>query len=248
MQKFRDYIYCDENRIESYINQIPELNRVEISESYERSTEVEGGLDIKLAKTGATLNEKNSTNYSIKLSSLEQIVGWVFNEKNAINYDGEELDIVDKDKLIVLNGKMSTPEMSENIEMINVIARNTSWFDAISISDEDRQKMSYIKESDNIPILLELDSDYIFNCNLKKDCIIGNKDDFLDNIDNEITIIGRIDRVYNTEEEIEIYDLVKEVFKLNRSIRRQMPKESLKDAVICEKGPLVKITPIIIYK
>ena len=184
MQKFRDYIYCDENRIESYINQIPELNRVEISESYERTTEVEGGLDIKLAKTGATLNEKNSTNYSIKLSSLEQIVGWVFNEKNAINYDGEELDIVDKVKLIVLNGKMSTPEMSENIEMINVIARNTSWFDAVSISDEDRQTMSYIKESDNIPILLELDSDYIFNCNLKKDCIIGNKDDFLDNIDN----------------------------------------------------------------
>ncbi len=209
---------------------------------------MEGGLDIKLVKTGTIVKEKNSTNYTMKSSSLEQIVNWTFDEKNAINYDGENLDTEDKDKLIVLNGKMSIPEMSENIEMVNTIARNTSWFDVVAMSDEDKKTMSYIKESDNVPILLELDSDYIFNCNLRKDCIIGNKDDFFDNIDNEITIIGRIDKIYNTEEEIEIYDLVKEVFKLNRAIRRKMPKESLKDAIIYETGPLVKITPIIIYK
>jgi len=184
----------------------------------------------------------------MKLSSLEQIVNWTFDEKNAINYNCESLDNEDKDKLIVLNGKMLMPEMSENIEMINTIARNTSWFDVVAISDEDKKTMSYIKESDNVPILLELDSDYIFNCNLRKDCIIGNKDDLYDNIDNEITIIGRIDKIYNAEEKIEIYDLVKEVFKLNRTIRRKMPKESLKDAIIYETGPLVKITPIIIYK
>ena len=93
-----------------------------------------------------------------------------------------------------------------------------------------------------------MDSDYIFNCNLKKDCIVDNKDDFLDNIDNEITIIGRIDKIYNSEEDVEIYDLAKEVFKINRAIRRKIPKESLKDAIIYERGPLVKVTPIIIYK
>lgn len=248
MQKFRDYIYCDENKMNSYINQIQELNKVIISGIYEKTTEVKGGVDVKIAKTGTTLKEKKSTNYTLNLSSLEMIVNWAFNEKNAINYDGENLETEDKDKLIVFSGKMSMPEMSENMEMINTIARNTSWFDVVSMSDEDKKTMSYIKESDNIPILLDLDSDYIFNCNLKKECIIGNKDDFLDNIDDEITIIGRIDRIYNTADDIEIYDLVKEVFKLNRSIRRQMPKDSLKDAIIYEKGPLVKITPIIIYK
>jgi len=51
MQKFRDYIYCDDNRINSYISQIPELNKIINSTSYETETEVEGGLDIKLAKT-----------------------------------------------------------------------------------------------------------------------------------------------------------------------------------------------------
>lgn len=248
MQKFRDYIYCDDIRIDSYINQIPELNKIATSESYETETEVEGGLDIRLAKTGTTLTEKNSINYIMKPSSLEQIVNWAFNENNAINYEGENLEAEDKDKLIIFNGKMSMPEMSENIEMVNAIARNTSLFDVVSISDEDKKTMSYIKESDNVPILLEVDSDYIFNCNLKKGCITENKDDFFDNIDNEITIIGKIDKIYNSKEEIEIYDLVKEVFKLNRSIRRKLPKELLKDAIIYEKGPLVKITPIIIYK
>ena len=45
-----------------------------------------------------------------------------------------------------------------------------------------------------------------------------------------------------------MYDLAKEVFKLNRSIRRQIPKENLEGAIIYENGPLIKITPIIVYK
>lgn len=248
MQKFRDYIYCDENRINSYISQIEELNKIEVSNSYERETSVDGGLSVPLVKTGTKLSEKTSSNYQLNISYLENMVNWANNNKNAINYDGENLDEQDKDKLIVLNGKMAIPEMSENMEAINVLAKNSSLFDMMPVSDEDRQKLSFIKESDNIPVLLELDSDYIFNCNLKKEYLKISNDDFYDNIDEEINIIGRIERVYNTEEDVEIFDLTKEIFKLNRTVRRKLPKENLKDAIIVEKGPLVKITPIIIYK
>ena len=248
MQKFRNYIYCDEGRMNSYISQIPELSKVETSGSYERTTEVDSEGKLVVAKFGTVLNEKNSKNYTMNINPMENFVNWVYDEKNAINYDGENLEIDDKDKLIVLNGKMIMPEMSENMEIINSIAKNTALFNMIPMSDDDREKMAFIKESDNIPILLELDSNYIFNGNLKKNSIIGNKDDFLDNLDDEITVIGRIDKIYNSDEEVEIYDLAKEVFKLNRSIRRKMPKDSLEGAIICESGPLVKITPIIIYK
>lgn len=248
MQKFRDYIYCDDNRMNSYISQIPELSKIETSNSYEKTTEVDGGIDFMLAKTGTKLNEKSLKNYTVNANPMETFINWSFNNKNAINYEGNDIEIDDRDKLIVLNGKMTMPKMGESMEIINSLAKNTALFNMISMSDDDREKMAFIKESDNIPILLELDSDYIFNLNLKSTCIIGNRDDFLDNLDSEITIIGRIDKIYNTEDEIEIYDLAKEVFKLNRSIRRQMPKDSLKDAIIYEKGPLVKITPIIIYK
>lgn len=248
MQKFRDYIYCDNNRISSFISQIPELNKLETSGSYERQTGVDGGATIKVAKFGTALSEKTSTTYSLNNSPLEQIINWVLDSNNAINYEGDEISSDDKDKLIVFNGKMSMPEMSENMEIFNMLAQNTALFDMIPMSDEDKQTMRFIKESDNIPVLLELDSDYIFNCNLKKEYIIGNKDDFLDNLEEEITIIGRIDRIYNFEEDVEIYDLSKDVFKLNRAIRRKIPKESLENAIIYEKGPLVKITPIIIYR
>ena len=248
MQKFRDYIYCDENRINSYISQITELNKLEVSSSYEKATDVDSGIDIKLAKVGTIISEKTSTSYTVNSNPLEKIVNWTNNDDNAINYDGQVLEAEDKDKLIVLNGKMTLPEMSENIEIINMLAKNTELFDMISMSDDNKKTMSFIKESDNVPILLELDSDYIFNCNLKKNCITIDKNDFFDNIDDEITIIGRIDRIYNNEENIEIYDLAKEVFKINRAMRRKIEKDSLKDAIIFEKGPLVKITPIIIYK
>lgn len=248
MQKFRDYIYSDETRINSYISQIPELNKLATSESYERETEVDGGLDVKIVKAGTVLNEKTSTTYTLNTNLLETIVNWSLNSNNAINYDGKLLNSDDKDKLIVFSGKMTIPEMSENLETINSLAKNTALFNMISMTDDDKAAMALINESDNIPILLEVDSDYLFNCNLKRNCILGEKDDFLDNIDDEITIIGRIDKIYNTEDNIEIYDLAKEVFKLNRAVRRKLPKESLAEALIYEEGPLVKITPIIIYK
>lgn len=58
MQRFRDYIYCDSNKIKSYINQISEFNKIEISNTYEKNISVNGGLDLKIAKTGNDLSKK----------------------------------------------------------------------------------------------------------------------------------------------------------------------------------------------
>lgn len=248
MLKFRDYIYCDNNRLSSFISQISELNKMETSSSYEKQIDVDGTGNFGVAKLKTGAKETTATIYSFHNTPLEQITNWVLDSNNAVNYSGGDIDVGDKDKLIVLNGKMSMPEMSENVELLNVFARNSALFEMVSMSDKDKHAMGFIKESESIPILLEADSDYVFNCNLKKEFIIGEKDDFLDNLDDEITVIGRIDKVYNGEENVEIYDLSKEVFKLNRIVRRKIPKESLKDAIIYEKGPLVKITPIIIYR
>ena len=248
MQKFRDYIYCDEEKIKSYIGQIKEMNKTQVSSSYEKETSVDGGINAVIVKGGTTLSEKTCSNYNINSSDLENLVNWASNKNNAINYDGEILQDEDKEKIIVLNGKITIPEMGENIEAVNAIANNSALFEMMPISEEDKKTLSYFKASDRIPILLELDSDYVFSCSLKKEYLKLPNDDFYDNIGEEINIIGRIERVYNDEEEIEIFDLIKEVFKLNRTIRRQLPKEKVKESTIYENGPLVKITPIIIYK
>ena len=67
-------------------------------------------------------------------------------------------------------------------------------------------------------------------------------------IEDEVNVIGKIDKVYNSSENIEIYDLAKEIFKLNRAIRRNLDKETLSKTIIVEQGPLIKIIPLIIYK
>lgn len=248
MKKFREYNYCDQNRLNLYINQIDELLKTETSNSYEKTTEVEGGIEVPFVKTGTTLNETHTKSYSLNSNLMERFINWACDEKNAINYEGGNLKSDDKDKLIIFSGKMLMPEISENMEVLNSLARNTALFNMIEISEDDREKMNLVKESENIPVLLECDSDYIFNFNLKKESLIGNKDDFLDNIDEDVTVIGRIDKIYNTVDEVEICDLTKEIFKLNRTVRRKLDKDSLKDAIVTEKGPLVKITPLVLYK
>lgn len=248
MQKFRDYIYYDENKINSYINQIKEFDRIEVSNSHEIGSTIDGGINFQIAKVKGIVNEKTLSNFKINTSNLEKFMDWVNNKENAINYDGEILDENDREKLIVLSGKITIPEISENFEIINSLAKNSTLFDMISITDEDRKTLSLIKQSNSIPILLELDSDYIFNFNIKKEYLIISSEDFYDNIDENLTVVGRIDKIYNTEDDVEILDLTKEIFHINRAIRRNLPKENVKDALIYEKGPLIKITPIIIYK
>jgi len=58
MQKFRDYIYVDDDRIKSYMNQISEFHKIEVSSSYERGAKINGGLDVKIAKLDSNINEK----------------------------------------------------------------------------------------------------------------------------------------------------------------------------------------------
>ena len=38
MQKFRDYLYCDENRINTFISQIEEIRDIEVSSSHETNS------------------------------------------------------------------------------------------------------------------------------------------------------------------------------------------------------------------
>lgn len=249
MQKFREYIYCDERKMNSYIQQIPELLKREIAGSYEKKKTVEGGLKVKFLAAGTTMDETQTNNYELDKNLMEDFINWCSNQENAINYKGETLQTEDAENLIIFSGKMLMPEMGENLELLNSIAKNTELFDMIPITDKDRKMMGFIKESDNIPVLVELDSsDYLFNCTLKKESIIGSKDDFLDNIGTNITIIGRVEKIFNSDEAVEVYDVTKETLKLNRIIRRKIDKESLKDVIVMENGPLVKVTPLIAYK
>ena len=250
MQKFRDYIYCDHNKIKLYIGQIKEFQELETGNSYERDTVVNGELDVKLVKVGTELNETKTTNYITNINDLERIISWCLKDNNAVYFDcNTKLDNSDKDKMIFIEGKMTMPEMAENIELLYSLMGNGDLFATLPLeqTDENLKTLSLIKESDTIPIILETGSEYLITCLIRRE-LLDNVSDFLDNLDGTITIIGKIDRVYNDNDKIEIYDMAKEILKLNRTMRRSMKEEDLKSMVLNENGPLIKITPIIVYK
>jgi len=250
MQKFRDYIYVDDDRIKSYINQIPEFSQIEVSNSHKIDTKLDGGINLKLVKAEKELSESKITTYETSMSDLERMVAWTLETENAIYFDSNsKFTTSDKDKMIILEGVMKIPEMVESFETIESLRKNVELLSMIPnmIDEESKKILSFIKNSNNIPLLIDIDSDYIISCSVKK-TYANDIDDFLENIDNLITIIGKIERVYNDSEKVEIFDVSKEILKLNRTVRRKMEKEDLEKMLVIEEGPLIKIVPIIIYK
>ena len=70
----------------------------------------------------------------------------------------------------------------------------------------------------------------------------------MENLDCQVTVIGRIDKVYNNENQIEIYNLAKDYLNINRAILRTIPDNDKKDIAAYRDGPLVKLTPILVYR
>lgn len=76
MKKFREYNYCDQNRLNLYINQIDELLKTETSNSYEKTTEVEVGIEVPFVKAGTILNETHTKSYSLNSNLMERFINW----------------------------------------------------------------------------------------------------------------------------------------------------------------------------
>ncbi len=247
MKKFRDYMYIDKERVNSYLNQINEYKKDIKSESYKKTSAVDGEANMMIAKTSASINEEKTINYNYNEDQIEKLIEWSLDKKNAINYTSGKLDNNDKDKLIIVTGNIFIPEVSQNLEMINTFNSMKEILSYANFSNEDIEKLSLIKGSNNIPIILENEGDYLFCTKIQKDNMTNSSEQISD-YEDEITILGKIDKIYNTNEKVEIFNLARDYFKINRTMLRSMNQDSLETMIVKENGPLIKITPIIIYK
>lgn len=247
MQKFRNYIFSNDDIIKTYIGQISKIRNDKIVETYEKTTYVDGGGNIFLANLNTGLEEKKSSIVETSISEIEKLIDYVSDNNNAINYMNEDLDSNKEGCLIKMTGEIAIPEMVENLELLNSIFKNEPLAAKISLNDEDKEKLTYIKESNNVPIIVEKEK-YAFVFLLNRNNLKITIDDFFDGFGDKVTLIGKIENVYNSNDEVEIFDMLKEVLKLNRLFRREMPKEYKKNTYVYYPGPLVKVTPLIIYK
>lgn len=249
--KFRDYIYIDEKRVESYINQIVTLNKSLVGETKSKTSGVQGNIRIPLAGVGSELSETVEETYSLTETSLEKLIGWCnASDSTIVNMDNaSELDEKNTGELCILSGSGYLPEMIENVETIQNLKRNTSIMEYTNISKEDKKIIDLLSEADYLPVNIDNSSiDCIYNLRIKREYMKEEYCDFTDSISDNVYVIGRIEKIYLDKRKVEIYDMCKEIFKLNRSIRRNMPATDISSMIITEDGPLVKITPIIIYK
>jgi hypothetical protein len=248
MQKFRKYIYCNHEILEDFINQIDELSSVEKEIEKETSSTIGGSGGIGIAKIDSEISENTKTTLETRLSDIERFISWSNKPKNSLSINETIPKIEDKGVICTISGKAYLPEKVEDFELLESFKDNLELFSSIEgIDRNDVKQAQLLKNSSSVPILIDAYDNYVINCSITKKYLRENISDFFESIDDEITIIGRIDNVY-VDGEVEIFDMAKECLRINRAVRRKMSPQQLKDITVYEESPLIKITPLIIYK
>lgn len=72
-------------------------------------------------------------------------------------------------------------------------------------------------------------------------------EDFQELYEEEVKVILLVDRKYSEQQEIILMDVMKDIFKIGRDLRRTMPKQEQEKYLIKEKGPAIKGEVLAMY-
>lgn len=248
MQKFRSYIYSNKEVLMDIISQIKDLKLVKKSEEEQIDSKAAGSVGIPISKIEGDISSSTKSQYEYRQNNIEDFVSWCEEKDNTLNLNNCIPEYKDKGIIVIASGKPYLPDKIQDIELIRSIIANKPLFSTMPGLDGDNEKIAGIlKDSEKIPILMELSNNTVFSCQVMKKCLKESVDDFIEDMDNEFTIIAKIDNVQE-EGNVEIFDIAKEILKVNRTVRRRMTEEQLKNVIIYEEAPIIKATPIIIYK
>ena len=65
-------------------------------------------------------------------------------------------------------------------------------------------------------------------------------EDFQELYEEEVKVVLLVDRKYSEEQNIILMDVMKDIFRIGRDLRRTMPKHEQEKYLIREKGPAIK--------
>lgn len=248
MQKFRKYIYCNNDMLRDFINQIDELSSITKEIEKESSSSVNGNGGISIAKIGSQISESTKTISETRLSEIEQFITWSNKTNNSLLLNEKIPNIDDKGVICIITGRAYLPEKVNDFELLESFKNNLELLSTVDgVKSDDIEKTQLLKNSNSVPILIDSLENYVISCSVTKKYLKENISDFFESIDEEITIVGRIDNVY-LDGKVEIFDIAKESLRINRSVRRKMTPQQLIDITVYEDAPLIKMTPLIIYK
>lgn len=216
---FENYIYCNRNMIISYISQIKNT----------RSKSVNLELTLPFLKVSSDftfnkdINELSDEQLCILFENIfikyEGI--YYFNlDENSEKYQNK----MSKNTFIKKTAQFCVPDMAEKLDAIRGISSIKELIedklkDFVGQDELSQLTLNRILENDqnsSIPIYTKIENDiYYFNFG-------NNNEDVIEKLDDSITIVGKIKSVKNGK--VKVFDLLKEILKVNRSLRRQISK------------------------
>lgn len=231
---FENYIYCNRNMIISYISQIKNT----------RSKSVNLELTLPFLKVSSDftfnkdINELSDEQLCILFENIfikyEGI--YYFNlDENSEKYQNK----MSKNTFIKKTAQFCVPDMAEKLDAIRGISSIKELIedklkDFVGQDELSQLTLNRILENDqnsSIPIYTKIENDiYYFNFG-------NNNEDVIEKLDDSITIVGKIKSVKNGK--VKVFDLLKEILKVNRSLRRQISKNDEDKTQICLEGQSV---------
>lgn len=253
--EFRDYLYLDENRINKYYKEIGGIIPDKDKELIENNIELDAGGGIKFAKANGNhtktkqveINRTYEVEDILRLLEIELQKG---EKVNFFNLDDDDVDIntVPKGSIIKFEGELEVPHEFDEIDFIKTMLNNPATSeqfmkDIVSSNPSDEEIFKLlVKDGREIPVYFDLEELALYS-NIKSENLNVEYDEFENYIGDEVTIIAKIEK-YDRKEKIKIYDKYKDLFKINRAMRREIEGE---DGDIYIEGPGKKVSIIAIY-
>lgn len=127
-----------------------------------------------------------------------------------------------KNTFIKKNAQFTVLQIAEQLDAIRGLSSlkgliGDKMKELIAQDDLSQNALNYVLDNNAIiPIYTESDNNiYYFNFD-------NNNEDVIEKLDDNITVVGKIKNAKTGR--VKVFDLLKEVFNVNRSMRRQMPK------------------------
>lgn len=252
---FRDYLYLDKNRINKYYKQTGGIIPNKEKELIEKKINLDAGAGVKVVKANGnhTKSKQIEIDKTYETEDILQLFELELQKENKSKFfdlGDEDIDIntIPKGVIIKFEGKLEVPDEFDQIDFIKKVLNNPKTSDQFikdivnnNPSDEELFKV-LLKEGREIPVYFDLSKLTLYS-NIKSENLNVEYDEFESYIEDEVTVIAKVEN-YCNKEKIKIYDKYKDLFKINRAMRREIEDN---DGDIYIDGPGKKISIIAIY-
>ena len=254
--EFRDYLYLDKDRINKYYKQIggiiPDIDK----EIVEKNVKFDGNIGIKpiIKANGDHISkfhtEKNRTYDTEDILKLLEVK--ILDENKNIFFDLSDTDInldtILKGSIIKFEQRIEVPYEFDEIDFIKSILNSPTTSGEFikdivnNNSSEEELFRSLVKDGRQIPVYFNLNESKLYS-NIKSENLTIDYEEFENYIGEEITILAKVEK-NESSDKIKIYDRYKDLFNINRAMRRHIEGE---DGDIYIDGPGKKISIIAMY-